>query len=174
MEQIRIITKGRDLRKIGAKAFMDYINPFVKEKSFIALNKPVTLKGEKEWLSRNAKDIDKKDKIFVILFIDKKIAGTCTVWRDNLQVRRHNITFAISVAKKYRGKGYGKMLLKKTMQIAKKKLKPKKMWIEHIEGNKIARKLYQELGFVQVARFNDYVNHFGRYKDQIIMEYKGK
>ncbi len=173
MERIEIIRNGKDLLKIGAKQFMDYINSFVDEKAYISLNKKMTLKQENEWLRNSAKEINAKRKIKIILFIDEKIAGICDIRKGKI-AEQYNVDFGLSIIKKYRGHGYGEMLLRKGIEIAKKRFNPHKIWISYQGENKIAKKLYTKIGFVKVARLKEYVNHFGKWMDKIIMEYQNK
>ncbi|MFA5077590.1 MAG: GNAT family protein [Candidatus Micrarchaeia archaeon] len=171
MEELKLVRSGKELRKLGAKAFMDYINPIIREKAYILMDKPVTLKQEKEWLESTAKAMDAKSQMKIILFVDRKIAGVCDVMRGRYK-EMHNVHFGLSVAKKHRGKGYGEMLLRKGIQAAKKYFKPHRIWIEHLEGNETARKLYEKLGFIEVARLDEYENYFGRWIDKILMRYE--
>jgi RimJ/RimL family protein N-acetyltransferase len=84
------------------------------------------------------------------------------------------VHFGLIIAKPHRGKGFGELLLRKCIGIAKKRMKPHRMWIEHVGGNNVAAKLYRKVGFVQVACLREYVCHFGKWHDRIQMEYKGK
>lgn len=172
MHKIKIIRKGKDLLKIGAKAFKEYINPFVIERAFIILEKPVSLKEEEKWLKKTAQEIDAKKQIKIILFIDEKIAGVCDVHRKELK-EKYNVHFGLSIAKEHRKKGYGGMLLKKSIEVAKKYFKPHKLWIEYQEGNKAAKILYEKTGFVEFTELKEYINQFGEWKNKILMEYKG-
>jgi ribosomal protein S18 acetylase RimI-like enzyme len=88
--------------------------------------------------------------------------------------QKHNVNFGLAVSKKWRGYGFGEMLLRKGIKVAKKKLKPHKMWIEHDSENKIAARLYEKVGFAEVARLRHQTMHFGRYTDNCIMEYRKK
>ena len=174
MEEIRIITKGRDLKKIGAKTFREYISLFVKERASITLQKIPTLAQEKKWLDNLAKNIDDNKALTVLLFIDGKLAGTCAAHRPANDGEGINVNFGLSIAKQHRGKGFGEKLLRRAIAEAKKRFKPHNLWIEHVEGNAVARKLYEKVGFAEVGRLEDYVLHYGKYKDKILMHYKGK
>ncbi len=41
-----------------------------------------------------------------------------------------------------------------------------------MEGNRIAYLLYSKLGFKEIARLPDYVDHFGELQAKIIMKYE--
>ncbi len=62
--------------------------------------------------------------------------------------------FVIFVRKEYRGRGIGKKLLEKGIEIAYKKFQPENVWIDYMGGNEVARRLYEMLGFVEVIPEN--------------------
>ncbi|MFA6214256.1 MAG: N-acetyltransferase [Candidatus Micrarchaeia archaeon] len=169
--EIRIISRGSELKKIGARAFMDFINPFVDEKAYLSIQKKATLKEEGKWLKKKAGDIDSGDEILLLLFINGKLAGNCDARRGGLANQKHNAIFGLAVSKEWRGCGFGELLLRKGIAVAKKKLRPHRMWIEHDSENRIAARLYKKVGFVEVARLRHYTTHYGKYTDNCIMEY---
>ena len=153
---------------------MDFINPFVDEKAYLSIQKKVTLRQERTWLKKKAEEIDKGEQIGVLLFINGKLAGNCDARRGVLSNQKHNATFGLAVSRQWRGYGFGETLLRKGIEVAKKKFKPHRMWIEHDSENRIAARLYRKVGFAQVARLKHYATHFGKYTDNCIMEYRGK
>lgn len=171
MHEIKVISKGRDLLKVGVKPFLKHINELVAEKSLIGADKKKMYAEEKKWLESCAKEIDRKNQLKVLLFVDGEFAGSCDVRKGQLEKERHNVHFGLSIGKKHRGNGYGEMLLRKGIAAAKKYFKPHKMWIEHTEGNGAAANLYKKAGFVEIARLKEYVYHFGEWRDKILMEY---
>jgi len=175
MEEIRVITKGKDLLKIGSKAFKDFITPFVKEKSYLSVQKVPTLAQQKAWVVARAKEIDKKAIFYVVLFSDGKLVGDCSAHlASERQSECHNVYFGLAISKPYWGMGWGEKLLRRAIIEAKKHFKPHRIWVEHTEGNLPARRLYQKVGFVEVGRLNEYDNHHGKFVDKILMQYKPK
>lgn len=174
MEKIQIITRSEDLEKIGAKTFKDYITPIVKEKASLTIQKPPTLAHEKAWLKTRARQIKDKKCLMVVLFIDNKLSGCAEARVPETDGESKNVHFGLSISKEYRGRGFGEKLLKIEIKESKKGFKPKNLWIEHVQNNIPARKLYQKLGFVEIARLKDYHCHYGKYKDKILMRYKRK
>jgi RimJ/RimL family protein N-acetyltransferase len=110
----------------------------------------------------------------VLLLDGKRIAGMCDINRDPLQGREHNVSFGLSVASEYRRKGIGEMLLRKAIEVAKEQFRPHRMWIEYVDGNKTAARLYKKVGFREFARQDEYVCHYGAWHDCVLMQYKGK
>ncbi|MFA6327962.1 MAG: GNAT family protein [Candidatus Micrarchaeia archaeon] len=172
--EIRTISHGFEMKKIGAQEFMDFINPFVDEKAHLAVQEKVTLWQEKAWLEKMADEIDRGEKIAILLFVNGKLAGNCEMRKGDVSNQRHNTKFGLAVSRQWRGHGFGEMLLRRGIAVAKKEFRPHKMWIEHDSENKIAARLYRKVGFAQVARLKHYAMHFGRYTDNCIMEYRGK
>ena len=170
---LQTIIRGKDLLKIGAKRFRDFINPFAAERAYIMIEKPVSLEEERKWLKETARKIDAKEQVKLILSFEGKIAGVCDAMRKGGK-ERHNIHFGLAIVKAHRGKEFGELLLRKGIKVAKEEMKPHKMWIEHVSGNNVAAKLYRKVGFVPVSRLREYVCHFGKWHDRIQMEYRGK
>lgn len=82
---------------------------------------------------------DKKNLVGIIWFANKKIPV------DNYP---HNITFAIRIYPKARGKG----LSFNFMDYAFKNYKAQKVWLECSFDNIPANKLYQKFGFKQITK----------------------
>lgn len=174
MYEIRVITKGKDLLKIGPKAFLDFIVPFVKERAQLSVQKVPSIAKERQWLKARARELDKNLAISILLFSNGHLVGHCVARRSELDGERHNAHFGISISKPYRGKGWGERLLRTAMREARRRFKSRGLWIEHVGGNMPARRLYKKVGFVQIGRLPDYEHHYGRYKDKILMQYKSR
>jgi len=111
--KLLVVSQGSQLKKIGAKAFMDFINPFVDEKAYLSVQKKVTLRQEREWLAKKAEEIDKGEQLEVLLLVGGKIAGNCDARRGVLSNQKHNVTFGLAVSRQWRGFGFGELLLRK-------------------------------------------------------------
>ncbi len=172
MVELRKIRNSRDLKKIGLMPFLNFINELTREKAMLLVDTELTIKQEEEWLKNQAKDIDSGNIIQFVLFVDGKLAGNCEARRGKLK-EKYNVHFGIAILKLHRGKGYGERMLKKCMEEAMERFKPHKMWIEHLDGNEPASALYKKLGFVEIARLNEYTNHFGEWRDKVLMEWRG-
>ena len=173
--EIRIISRGSQLKKIGAKALMDFINPFIDERAYITLQKKVTLKYEKKWLNESAAPaLDDGSVVKLYLFIDGRIAGNCDIRKATVQGEEGNVSFGLAVSKEFRGFGFDELLLRKGIALAKKKFKPHRMWVDFVDGNRAAPKLYKKVGFVEAARMKEYYRHYGKWHDKVTMEYMGK
>lgn len=172
MEEIRVITRGRDLLKIGPKAFLDFIAPFVKEKAFIVRQKVPTMAQQRVWVKKQAAELDHGRLLFVLLFDNGRLAGNCACRQSESEAEIHNAHFGLIISKPFRGIGWGEKLLRMAIAEAKKRFEPHRMWIECVDGNKAAHCLYKKVGFVEVGRLGEYHNHYGRWCDKVLMQYK--
>lgn len=168
--RFEIIRSGKRFLSIDTRMLREFINEFVDEGAFLIMDKKASLREEKEFQKTKAKEIDEKRTIFVLCWDGKKLIGNSSTTLGQYK-ERHNATFGLVVRTGYRGKGIGETLLTMAMKEAKITLKAKYLWLDHVEGNTPARKLYEKLGFKEVARLKDYVNHKGKYIDKIIMKY---
>ncbi len=172
MHEIKIITQGKELLALKPEGFLDYVNSLFEEKALINVEKALTLDEEKEWLKQSAERMDRGELVMVLLFVDGRLAGIADAWSGAITLR-HNVTFGISVRKEHRGQKYGTLLLRTAIDYAKDYFKPHKMWIEYAEGNEIASRFYEKMGFVPVSRLGEYIFQYGEYHNKIVMEYRG-
>jgi ribosomal protein S18 acetylase RimI-like enzyme len=172
--EILVASRGRELKKIGAKALRNYFNPIIGEKARVTLEKKVTLAEERKYVLEQAKLLDKKLLLKIFLFVQGSIAGICDVRKGTLPSEAHNVTFGIALSRKWRGFGFGELLLRRAISEAKVRFRPKKMWLDRYGGNEIAGSLYRKVGFAEIARLKDFHSHYGKYEDKVIMEYRGK
>ena len=166
---------GSIVARFSPKEWADWINEFLEERTFLLIRERVTVEDEAKWLAKTISDI-KKGIVIKVIAIDEdknRIVGVCDVHKKKpLQAHGHNVSFGLAVRREYRGRGIGEKLLREGIRIAKEEFKAKNIWIEVVEGNEIAKRLYEKLGFKEVCRLKDYVNHFGKYKDRIVMRFK--
>ena len=174
MHEIRVITKGKDLLKIGPEAFRAFIAPFVKERAFIIRQKVPSMAQQRVWIKKQAAELDHGRLLFVLLFDTGRLAGNCACHLSETEGEIHNANFGLIISKPFRGIGWGEKLLRIAIAEAKKRFKPHRMWIEHIGGNEAANRLYRKVGFVEVGRLSEYHNHYGRWCDKVLMQYKPK
>ena len=172
--EIRIVSRGSQLKKIGAKALMEYFNPIIASRAHVLLQKKVTLAQEEKYVLEQAKLLDSKRLVKIFLFVDGKIAGVSEIRRSAIPSEAHNTVFSIAITPKGQGRGFGELLLRRAIVEAMARFSPKRMWLDRYSGNKIAGKLYEKVGFVEVARLKGYHSHYNKYEDKVFMEYRGK
>ena len=169
--EILVVSRGSQLKKIGAKALMDYFNPIIESRAHVLLQKKVTLRQEKKYVLEQAKLLDSKRLVKIFLFVEKQVAGVSEIRRSAIPSEAHNATFSIAITPKWQGRGFGELLLRRAIAEAKKRFSPKKMWLDRYSGNKIAARLYEKVGFVEVARLKNYHSHYGKLGDKVFMEF---
>ena len=164
-----VIRKLRKDEKV--KDLLEYINDLIREDVYISTNKIITYSEEKKWLRNNIKSMKKGDSVTLLAKIDGKIVGIASATKDTGR-ERENVGIGISIRKGYRGKGYGKKLLTEIIVKAKKKLKPKNIYLYVYAPNKVAISLYKKLGFKIVARLKSWGKYKGKYVDKMNMVLK--
>ena len=152
-----------------AKAAMQFINKFVDEKSYVAMQEKITLTNEKKWLRATMKKIRKKETISIFAFLNnKKIIGSCGVEKGG-KTSYHTGVIGIAIAKDFRGIGLGKFMMQYMIKEAQQKLKSEIVVLHVYSQNKPAQVLYKKLGFRVAGRVPKGIKHHGKYMDDIIM-----
>lgn len=148
-----------------AKKFQEHINSLVEEDAKLAVNKKLTLKEEKDFLSEIATGYKNKTAVYIVAEHNGKIIGGTGIdlgkWRNS-----HVAHFGISIRRGYRRIGLGKYLMGEAISLAKKKLKPKIIKLEVFANNKPAISLYKKMGFKKVAK----IPKQRQYKEKLIAE----
>lgn len=158
----------RDLRNV--KEFQNFINSLIEEEAKIKVNKKFSLKEEKEWLSKELKEIKKQKRVFLVAEENNKIVGTASIHLGPGR-QEHIGNFGITIRKGYRGMGLGSYLMDKIIKLAKKELKPKPKIIRLsvFQTNQPAIKLYRKFGFKKVAKIPKQIKFKEKLIDEIIM-----
>jgi RimJ/RimL family protein N-acetyltransferase len=149
----------------------NFINAFTRERAYLTRNKLISLKKEREWLKKTLKDERRGNEIYLGAFYKGRLVGSCEGHRGSEAMRR-NVEMGITVAKEFRGVGLGKLLLKRVINLVKRKLKPRIIYLYYLEDNKPALALYEKMGFREVARLPKWVDHYGKLQDDVIMVLK--
>lgn len=161
--------KIRQIRKSDpVKAFHDFICELIDEGTFLILTKKPTMKEEKKWLHDRLEGKAKGNDIYLAAWDGKKLAGSCSAQKGRGR-EEDNTMLGIAILKKYRSKGLGEKLLRQTIRIAKKKFKPKNIWLSVFASNRIAQNLYKKIGFRPIARFPKWIKYKGKYIDCIYL-----
>lgn len=159
--------------KVTARQVLDYFAPIIRERPepFLTYDTPPTLTEEKEWLNGVKKATKKGTYLRLIAWKNGKIVGT-TEARLGRQRDRDKASIGIVISKKYRALGLGKKLLTEIVKLTKKKLKPKIIYLVVIAGNKPAWKLYEKVGFREVAVLPKWMKVRGKWWGMVYMRYK--
>ncbi len=132
----------------------------------------ITEDEEADYLAQKFKQMEAGNEVYLELFVDGKLAGSCQLERDqnNRMARLHVGKFGISLREQYRGQGLGELLARSTIGEAQ----------QHIDGlqiielfkfgaNTAARHLYDKLGFQEVGRMPGGITHKNTPQDYVWM-----
>lgn len=157
-----------EIRSLGAKmpvrTILDYINELIREDAYLLEDMEFTYNQEKEWKKTALKNIRKGNHLHLCAFSGKKMVGGATATRDRGRARG-NVLLGIAIAKGFRGAGLGKFLLREMIERAKKKFKPKNIYLSVFAPNRAAMGLYKKLGFRQIGRFPEWVRYKKKHVD---------
>lgn len=113
--------------------------------------------GRMELLARAYAYRNKGSRAFFI-FEEEKPIGMGLYYED-IESERYVLS-QFFIDEKYQNKGHGKTAMEKILEEMRREGKYQKVYLCYIEGNEIARKMYEKLGF----RYKD------REKDEILLE----
>lgn len=101
---------------------------------------------------------------------DNVPCGIANFYLQSFKKLAHQSLFAIIIAKQYRSRGIGTILIKELIKLAKERFKLEIMHLEVYEGNP-AQKLYERLGFVKYGVHKKFLKDLnGKYYDKILMQ----
>ena len=153
-----------------AKALTGYINTLIEERPVgLPYRKKYTLKSEKDWLKGLLKGIRKNETVYYLAEKEGKIVASADLRRigDGLD-SAHLRIFGVTVLNEYRNKGLGTQLTRMLIEWAKKK-KIDFIELSVYEKNPDAKRLYERLGFKEVAVIPKRIKRGKKYMDDIIM-----
>jgi len=163
----------RYARPEDLEGLLAMITELAEERSYILVDKPPTLEEERVWLERGIKNVKDGKIIHWVVEKDGKLVGGLDASRRPLKMS-HVVEIGIALLKEARRKGLGEQLLRTMIDaILKKWTDPIIISISVFSLNERARALYKKLGFVEVARFPFFIDHFGEHCDLIMMYWKG-
>ncbi len=153
----------------SAEELRAYINSFVRENAYLLKDRKATLKEEREWKKKELAGMKKGERYVLIARVGGKLAGTSGAFRGRLK-ERNNVALGLAIAKPYRGIGLGESLLRLNIAVAKKRFRPKNIYLSVFAPNRPARSLYRKLGFKEFAVFPKWLLHGGKYVDHVMMK----
>lgn len=169
-----VLEDGRLLRleplngKEDAGEFMAFINALIKEKTYLLIDKPVTLKEEKQWLKMQLLAQKTGEVIILKALIDGILIGNGFA-KPGIGRNQGNISLGIALAQQSRGKGIGRLLLEELIIVSDRKWHPKNITLHVVSANTKAQKLYESLGFCIIARLPQWYKYGATYLDEYIL-----
>ncbi|MBE0518965.1 MAG: GNAT family N-acetyltransferase [Thermoplasmata archaeon] len=149
---------------------MRFINQIIREPmSGIPLTSPMTLKGEEAWLEATLGQIRKRSMVLLVLEIDGRIVGSCSVQR-RMWKEKHRAQIGIVINKCARGRGIGEIMMRTTITLARKRMSGLELIdLVTYSYNSRALALYKKSGFKRVGCLPHAVKENCRYYDDIFM-----
>lgn len=153
-------------------ALRGYYNALVKEGVQIMADKTVSIAEERKWLKRTLGEVREGTRISLVAQYGGRIVSICFASRDRYR-EKGNVFLGIGVAKDFRGAGLGFHMMNTMIGLAKRRMKPKLIYLTHFETNKPARQLYEFLGFREVARLPNWIPYKGKRVGKAFMVLRG-
>ena len=154
-----------------APSLLKYINLLSKKKTFIRFQgEQLSLEEESEYLKSLLEKIKKNDAVQLSVFVDGELVGVSAITMKD-KVEKHIGVFGISVAKEYRGKGIGKLLMNSLFKEAGKRLGLLEMvTLSVFANNTLAVSMYEKFGFVKYGKLpKGIIYNKGKYVDDLLM-----
>lgn len=152
------------------EAMLKYINAISKEKTYITWQgEEISLKHEQIYLKNQLKRIKKNETVQLLLFVNSELSGISAIDLGE-RIKSHIGVFGITIAQKYHGKGFGKLLMKLILEEASRGLSKLKMiTLEVFAENEKAIKMYKNFGFIQYGKLPKGNLYKGKLVDDIQM-----
>ena len=179
MEKGKIVYKDSDkgltIRypvSTDAKNMCAYINALSQEKTFIRFQgETIHLEEEKKYLRHQLELISKNKGIHLLALAQDQLIGTGAITLAD-RTERHTGLLGMSVAKEFRSKGIGSLLMHHLIEEAIRRLSDLEIiTLSLFSTNNIGRSLYEKFGFKEYGSLpngiklqNSYDNHIMMYK----------
>jgi ribosomal protein S18 acetylase RimI-like enzyme len=150
------------------REFQGFINSLTREGTYLLVDKPITLKEEKQWLKTQVTEQRKGKQLYLKALVDGHLIGDCFA-KPGFGRNHRNVNLGIAIAKKWRGKGLGYILLNELIERAEKKWHPKNIYLHVVSANTKACLLYESLGFRKIALLPQWFEYNKRYFDEYLL-----
>jgi ribosomal protein S18 acetylase RimI-like enzyme len=154
--------------KEDAREFQRFINTITREKTYLLVDKPISLKQEKQWLQNQINDQQKGQQIYLKALVKNRLIGDCFA-RPGFGRNHGNISLGIALVKKWRGKGVGYILLTELIDRSEKKWHPQNLYLHVVSANTPAYALYESLGFRKIAKLPKWFEYENNYLDEYLL-----
>ncbi|MFN7991168.1 MAG: GNAT family N-acetyltransferase [Candidatus Micrarchaeia archaeon] len=156
-------------RRESVESLRDFINALVEERAQIIYDRKVGMKAEREWIRARLGSRREGTGYLLVAKVGGAIAGTSGADRGRFK-ERENVSLGLAIARRYRGIGLGEALLRINIEVARRSLKPRNIFLSVLSTNRRAVSLYRKVGFRKFALFPRWVDHFGKRVDHVFMK----
>ncbi len=150
------------------REFQRFINTLTREKTYLLVDKPITLKEEKLWLKTQLQEHRKGGQIYLKALVNNRLIGDCFA-KPGFGRNHGNINLGIAIAKDWRGKGLGYLLLTELIERSEQKWHPRNIYLHVVSANTMAHRVYESLGFRIIARLPNWFEYDDKYLDEYFL-----
>jgi RimJ/RimL family protein N-acetyltransferase len=180
MEQGKIVFEGlsrqgksiliRYIQKNDTEALCHYMNTLSEERTFVRFQgEQLTLEEETAYINGQLQRIENNQTVHLVAFCEGTLVGVAGLDMKGM-AEKHVGEFGISIAKTYRGKGIGSLLMETVLKEAEANIPQLRIiMLEVFSDNTLAIAMYKKLGFVEYGRLPKGVLHNNDYVDTVYM-----
>lgn len=152
------------------QVMLDYINTLSKEQTFIRLQgEQLTYDFEENFVKEILQKISEHKSVYLLVFSEGNLIGAANVMLGE-RISQHTGTFGLTIAKEYRRRGIGKLLMQKALDEAGKELDGLRLiTLGVFANNPIAIGMYKQFGFQEYGRLPGDIFYKGKYVDHVYM-----
>ncbi len=147
-----------------AEAFHALFDAVAREKHFLASLQAPPIEKLREFLA----SVMKTEAPFHVATIHSELIGWCDAQPRKYESENHRAVLGIGLAKPWRGKGFGRALMARTLDAAFAS-GFEKVELTVRDDNSAAKKLYRRMGFRVEGFFHDAARVEGQYYDVLGM-----
>lgn len=162
----------RTLQSQDLKTLWKFINAVVKEDTYVAMSRPVSLKHERSFLRTQLQGMKTQDLVYLTAWVGRHLVGVCGIERRSTGQKRtlHVAKFGIVVGQRFRDQGIGKQLALAALDACSHHMPGIRLIaLEVFATNRKAISLYQQLGFKTYGRLSQGLFYQGKYIDELFM-----
>jgi len=105
----------------------------------------------------------------LVVLEDDRVVGVCDLLRSQLKRTQHVVELGIGFLPEYRGMGMGRALMEYAFDwMADKEITKVRLFV--IEGNDIALRMYDNMGFARTGVYRKEVSGDNGFRDLLVME----
>lgn len=152
-----------------AQSVLDYVRGFVYDAEYVPLVEGefnLTIEQEETLLQSY---LDRDNCVFIIALCDGKIVANLNLEGHSRQILKHTAMLGMGTLLDWRGFGIGKLIMEEAIAWAKENQVLEQIWLEVYEEHTVARKLYQDMGFIECGRIPNKFKFEGKYSHEIKM-----
>jgi RimJ/RimL family protein N-acetyltransferase len=144
------------------------INSLVDEGADIGIDEKQTRESEIEWLTKELALQENGKQIILAAEVDGAVVATSSVQRYNHRSEAHKGTLGIAIRSGYRNIGIGTEMIKLLIEESRN-AGLRILLLAVFETNKMARHVYEKIGFKEAGRVPKGIFRNGKYIDDLTM-----